>query len=248
MMSQSNKDSLIACAITLIALAMIVIGLMCGHLSFDVRNIAIEETPEIGLLSDEEQLIEPELIRELGEENASKHSSPAPAIMGNPDPDERENYKQITPGNNPKPAPPVKEKVSTKKEEKVKTDKPSVSNEEKQKVKSSVANKFPNDNGVQGGKSGSTGSGGTGTGIKGVASGRTFKGCPKPQVSLRHKTTVIVDVIINANGKVTSAKARSGPPADIRRACEAAARGASWSPKADSPSSKGSITFTITPK
>lgn len=248
MMKQPTKDSLIAGGITLFAVALLVILLVFGNLSFDMRQLAIDSTPEIGLMEEEEDFIEPELIRELGEENAVHHDAPAPATQGNPEPDIKDNTRQTTPGRNPKPAPPVEEKITETKEQPVKATKPPVSDDEKQKVKSTIANKFPGDNGVQGGKTGSSGAGGTGAGVQGVASGRTFKGCPKPQVSLRHKTTVVVDVVIDANGRVTSAKARGGAPADIRRACEAAARNATWSAKPDTPSSKGTITFTITPK
>lgn len=85
-------------------------------------------------------------------------------------------------------------------------------------------------------------------GITGNASGRTFKGCPKPDVTLRNKTTVTVSVVIDADGNVTSAKASGGSSAAIRRACEQAARGAKWSAKKGAGETRGSITFTITPR
>ena len=62
---------------------------------------------------------------------------------------------------------------------------------------------------------------------------------------------VEVRVTIDAAGKVVSATARSKSgkaSAAILRACEQAAKGARWSEDKDTPSAKGTLTFTITPK
>lgn len=247
MTPQEKRDSTLAAIITVIAALLLVLTLVFSSISYDIRELAQASTPEISMdIDEDEEFIEPELLQDLGEPDAVNNDAPAPAVKGDPKPDVKDNVCKVEPGKNPKPAPPVKEKVSTKKESDVKSTKPSVTDEERKEVTSKVSKGFGGTNGVKDGKNGSSGAGGTGTGIKGVASGRTFRGCPKPQVSLSHKMTVTVAVVINADGNVISAKARGGN-AEVRRACEAAARNAKWSAKADAPETKGTITFTITP-
>ena len=122
----------------------------------------------------------------------------------------------------------------------MKADEPSQTDKERQKATSSVANKFaPHNGSTEGSDKGTSGAGGTGVGVSGNAHGRSFISCPKPDVALRHKTIVTVNVVIDAAG--------SGS-ADIRRKCEAAARQARWSAKKGATSTRGSIRFTITPR
>lgn len=247
MTRQQKRDSLTAGAITLGAIALLFLLLIFGHISYDNSQLALDSTPEIGLIPDEEKFVEPELLRDLGEPDAVNHDQPAPAVKGDPKPDEIDNTRKVAKGENPKPAPQEDKKITGKKEQNVKATEPTLTDEEKKSVSSRMAKGFEGKNGVTDGKNGAAGSGGVGTGISGVASGRVFKGCPKPQVSLRHKVTVTVSVTINSDGAVIEARARGGASADIRRACEAAARKARWSAKPDAPTTKGSITFTITP-
>lgn len=248
MTERQKKDSLIAALITLLFMGLTVLTLFTCGLHFDGMELAGAATPEIALVPDEdEQLIEPELLRDLGEPDAVNHDAPAPAVKGEPKPAEEDNVRKVEPGKNPKPAPPEPKKVDSRKPSEVKSTTPSVTDEERKAVTSKMAKGFEGKNGVKDGKSGTSGAGGTGTGISGVASGRVFKGCPKPRVTLRHKVTVVVSVTIDAEGNVTSARAKGGAPADIRRACETAARSARWSSKPDVPVTNGTITFTITP-
>lgn len=249
MTPRERRDSLTAGAITLVATLLILLLLVFGHMSYPLRDMAQESQPEIGLLQDEEeQFIEPELLQELGEPDAVNHNAPAPAVKGEPEKDVVDNTRKVAKGENPKPAPQEDKRITSRKERPVKATEPTVTDEEKKKVTSTVAKGFQGKNGSKTGSSGATGAGGTGTGISGVAEGRVFKGCPKPQVSLRHKVTVVVAVTINAQGNVTSARARGGASADIRHACEAAARAARWSVKPDAPETRGTITFSITPR
>ncbi|MDE5808525.1 MAG: energy transducer TonB, partial [Muribaculaceae bacterium] len=159
-----------------------------------------------------------------------------------------ENTKLGEPGDNPKPTPQIEKKITQKAESPVKATEPPATTEEQSKISSAMANKFSGKNGTPGGKTGSNGSGGTGIGVSGTANGREFKGCPSPDVTLRHKTTVKVSVVIDAEGKVISATASGSADASIRRACEKAARAARWSAKKGAAETRGSITFTITPK
>lgn len=244
---QEKKDSMIASAVTFVAMLLIFLFLFFGAYSFSRELLAQESIPEIQP-EEEELFLQPEILKDLGEEHAMHHDAPAPAFKGEPEPSKTDNTKLVVPGKNPKPAPPVDRLVDSKKENDVKSTEPSITKEEKQKVTSSVAKGFSGRNGAVEGKNGTDGAGGTGMGIHGVASGRTFKGCPTPDVYLRHKTTVRVNVVIDADGNVISASASGGASAQIRRACEQAARGAKWSAKKGAGETRGTITFTITPR
>lgn len=245
-MTRQQKDKTTAAAITFVAMLIIIVALFLGGISFDSEQTAVKPVAE--LMPDEELFLEPEILKDLGEENAVRQDAPAEAFKGEPEHAETDNTKLVVKGDNPKPAPPVDKLVTTKKESPVQATEPSISKEEKQKVTSSVAKGFSSRNGSSEGKSGSSGAGGTGMGITGSASGRTFKGCPKPDVTLRNKTTVTVSVVIDSDGNVISAKASGGASASIRLACEQAAKGAKWSPKKGAGETRGSISFTITPR
>lgn len=248
-----KKDSVIAAAVTFtVALILLLVLFFCG-LTFDPSLLAVQSTPEISVetLPEEEEFLEPEIVRDLGEQNATVQDAPAPVAKGEPEPAPVENTKVVIPDQNPKPAPPVEKPINQKKESPVKATTPSQTDEEKQKVTSKLANKFGGANGTSTGSSGSSGAGGTGVGISGSVSGRTFKGCPKPNVELQNKVVVEVKVTIDANGRVTKATARSKSgkaSAAILSACEQAARGARWSEDKDTPSATGTLTFTITPR
>ncbi len=238
---------MLAAGITTVILLLILLALFFGSFSYDRPLLTRESIPEI--MPDEELFLEPDLLRDLGEEDATHQDAPAEAFKGEPEQASVENVKLVVKGENPKPAAPVEKLVSTTRESSVQTTEPSISKEEKQKVTSAVAKGFASRNGnAEGTSTESNGAGGQGVGISGNASGRRFLGCPKPEVSLRNKTTVTVTVVIDADGNVTSAKAGGGAGAAIRAACEQAARGAKWSAKKGASTTRGSITFTITPR
>ena len=244
-MKRYDKDRAIAAFITFIVALVILLTLFFGGISWDRQALAEASTPEI---MDEEVFIEPELV-ELGEENAVNHDKPAPAMKGEPDPAPEDKAEIIEPGPKPEPAPPKPKLNTQKKESKMKVEEPSQTDKERQKATSSVANKFSHRNGaVEGTDKGTSGAGGTGVGVSGNAHGRSFISCPKPDVALRHKTIVTVNVVIDAEGKVVEATAKGSADASIRRKCEAAARQARWSANKGATSTRGSITFTITPR
>lgn len=243
--SRQKKDSIIAAAATFLIALAILLFLFFSGLSFDKELMAQSSIPEP---EEEELFIEPELLEDLGEPDAVNHDSPAPAYKGEPEPAETDNTKLVVPGENPKPAPPVEKPTTQTKESPVKATTPSVTDEEKKKVTSSVAKGFSGRNGASEGKTGDNGAGGTGAGISGNANGRTFISCPKPDVTLQHPITVKVSVVIDASGKVTSASASGGADASIRRKCEQAARQAKWTEKKGAGDTRGTITFNIYPK
>lgn len=245
-----NKDSAIAAAVTFIVALALLLFLYFGGMRFDRALLAASSQPEV-MDPEEELFIEPEILNDLGEENATQNDEPAPSAAGEPEKAEEDNSKQSVLGKNPRPAPQAEKPVVQKKESPVKATEPPANSEEKKKATSKLANKFAPKNGTESGKTGGSGAGGAGIGISGSVTGRTFKGCPKPDVELQNKVVVEVKVVIDSEGRVTSATARSKSgkaSATILRACEQSARKARWSEDKDTPSARGSLTFTITPR
>lgn len=249
MNAQESKDQIIAGAVTL-AVAFVTV-LLLSLCSLTYTNLVAQKpnAPEIMVDEEEELFIEPEILKVKGEPDATSHDSPAPSIKGIPEEAPVENNRLVTPGKNPEKNITEEKLVSTKYDSPIKTREPSATNEEKQRVTSTVAKGFAPRNGSEEGQnSTANGAGGTGVGISGAATGRTFQGCPKPSVSLSHKTTVKVAIVIDAEGRVISASASGGASAEIRQACERAAMGARWSAKKGAGESRGTLTFTITPQ
>ena len=246
---REKKDSLIALTLTAVIMVLIALFLLGARLTF-YPPLTSDRTPaEMMLIEEEEEelFVEPELL-ELGEEKAVTHDAPAPSFKGQPAPAPEDHTELVVKDENPKPAPPVEKPITQKKESPVKATTPTATDKEKAKVTSSVAKGFAPRNGTETGKNSNSGAGGEGVGIQGSVRGRTFNGCPKPDVTLRHKTVVKVEVVVNEEGKVISASATGSADASIRRACEQAARQATWSAKKGAGDTHGSITFTITPR
>lgn len=239
------KEKGLAALLTfLLALALLLFLFFAG-LSYDREQLALDSTPEI--MDDEPVYIEPELMN-LGEPDAVTNDMPAPAVEGERNFAPEEN--PVTETNSeiksevPKPAP-----ITGQKPSEMKVAPPTSTDKEKKEASSAVAAGFSQSSGSrEGDNSGNAGAGGSGTGIKGEAVGRTFISCPTPDVSLRHKTIVKVNVVIDAEGNVTEAHASGSAVASIRQKCEAAAKRAKWSAKKGAGSTRGSITFTIIPR
>ena len=241
---RENKDRILAGALTLLCVLLILLGLFYGSVRWDRAMLAEVSTPEI--MEDEPIFIEPYLTT-FGEEDADAYEAPTESMQGDPIPAEVPQPRVDNTGTvkktTPTPAPPVK------------SEKPEVSPElknsekERKAAADAVASVFGSGSGsAKNASEGASGAGGTGTlGISGTAHGRTFLNCPLPDVKLRHKTIVTVNVVIDAAGNVTEAKASGSADASIRRKCEEAARKAKWSAKKGASDTRGSITFTITP-
>lgn len=245
MTSQEKKDKGIAAGVTMLVALAILLWLFFTGLSWDREKLAAASIPEEA--QEEELFLDPELLN-LGEEDATANDQPAPNPLGEPEPAPVDNNRLIEPGENPKPAPPQPKMVSTPKESEVKSTEPTVTDKERQKITSSMSNKFSGKNGKPDGKNGSNGSGGDGIGVQGFARGRAFQGCPKPYLESNHKLTVTVNVVVDESGRVTHATAAGGASATIRRACEQAALKARWSAKKGAGETRGTLTFTITPQ
>jgi len=243
-MHREQKDRLIALIATAATVGVLMVILFFGSIKWDrdaLSRVSVEDESE-----DEELFIDPELV-DLGEMEAPATDAPAPSELGEPEKAEEDNPDPVEKGDNPKPAPMVEKKVTQHNESPVKTSEPSATEKEKKRVTSKVADSFSGRNGKTDGKFGHTGSGDAGVGVSGNARGRTFLGCPKPEVELSRRTLVTVDITVDESGRVVSASARGSANAQIRRKCEQSARQARWSKKPGAGITPGTITFTITP-
>lgn len=245
---REHRDSIIAALVTLLAVGLLLVWLLVASLRYDDRLAASSRNPE---LEEDEIFLDPELLleqhKDAGEPDAVANDAPAAPIKGEPAPAPEEHPKTVVSADNPSPS-PEQELISSNQESPVQTVAPDHKKEE-EKVATSMAGKFGAKPGSVTGKFESTGgSDGVASGVTGKMAGRKFLGCPLPDVSLAHKTTVTVSITVDADGNVLSATASGAATRDIRRKCEQAAMKARWSAKKGAPSTRGSITFTIIPK
>ena len=243
-----RRDSLIAAFVTFVAIGVVLVWLLVATLHYDERMAASTENPQ---LEEDEIFLDPELLLQnkhsVGEPDAISKDTPAPEIKGEPKPAQEEQPHTVITGDNTTPSPEQK-LISSTEESPVQTVAADKKKEE-EKVASSMAGKFNSKPGsVQGKFDSPGGSEGVGSGVTGKMSGRQFLGCPLPDVSLSHKTTVTVSITVDADGKVMTANASGAATREIRKKCEQAAMQAKWSPKKGATSTRGSITFTIIPK
>ena len=245
---KSVNDRYIAGGVTLVCGALIILLLLfCNMGNIERRLMAEASTPE----PEEEELLmlEPELdLSAPGEENQLPEAGEAPLPQGEPDPaDEPQPEKPeiVRPGKNEKAA-PVTEPVQTQ-------SKPAPANvtenrattAEEKRLKSMESRfKSPNNGAAQGKNAAVNGNGKVST--AGSLYGRGFNGCTTSRVEVSGRVVVKVNVKVNDEGKVTSAKAVSGPAA-YHAVCEKWARSATWTPQKGAPVASGSITFTINP-
>ncbi len=248
-MNKSERtDSLIAAFVTLLAVALMLVWLLVATLRYDEKMAAHSENPQ---LEEDEIFLDPELLLEnhksVGEPDAIANDAPAAEVKGEPAPAPVEQPHTVLSGENTLPS-PEETLITSNADSPVQTAPPDKKKEE-QKVATSMAGKFGAKPGSVAGKFDSPGgSDGAASGVTGKMSGRQFLGCPLPDVSLAHKTTVTVSITVDADGKVMTATASGAATREIRKKCEQAAMQARWSAKKGATSTRGSITFTIIPK
>lgn len=248
-METSSRDRLIALAVTALAVILTVLILLLTGLHYDER---LSKNQNPALIDDEEVFLDPELLleqhKDIGEEHSEVEDEAAQVMKGEPEPAETEQPQTVNTGDNTKPAP--EQKLIVRQEESAVTNASSDRKKEEEKVATSMKGKFSGKSGSVAGKFDSAGSSESagGSGVTGRMSGRKFLGCPLPNVTLSHKTTVTVSITVDADGNVTSATASGATTGEIRRKCEEAARQARWSAKKGAASTRGTITFTIIPK
>ncbi len=246
--ANQRKDSVIAAIVTFLAVGLMLLWLLVATLHYDERMAANTQNPQ---LEEEEIFLDPELLLEthqsIGEQDAVNNDAPAPEVKGEPAPAPVEQPHTVISGENTVPS-SEQTLVTSTQESAVQTVAPDKKKEE-EKVATSMAGKFGAKPGsVQGKFDSPAGSDGAASGVTGKMSGRQFLGCPLPDVSLAHKTTVTVSITVDAEGKVMTATASGAATREIRKKCEQAAMQARWSAKKGATSTRGSITFTIIPK
>ena len=242
------RDRLIAAIVTFLAVGLMILWLLVATLRYDERLAAHSENPQ---LEEDEIFLDPELLLEnnksVGEPDAIAADAPAAEVKGEPAPAPVEQPHTVISGESNVQS-PEQTLIASEAESPVQTVAPDHKKED-EKVATSMAGKFSSKPGSAQGKFDSTGgSDGVASGVPGKMSGRQFLGCPLPDVSLAHKTTVTVSITVDAAGKVMTATASGAATREIRRKCEQAAMQARWSEKKGAPSTRGSITFTIIPK
>lgn len=248
MKPSERRDSLIAAIVTFLAVGLLLVWLLVATLHYDERMAASFQNPQ---LEEDEIFLDPDLLldnkKSIGEPDATDNDAPAPEVKGEPAPAPVEQTHTVNTGDNTVPS-AEQELINSAKESQVQTVAPDRKKEEA-KVATSMAGKFKSNPGsVQGKFDSPGGSDGAGSGVSGKMSGRQFLGCPLPDVSLAHKTTVTVSITVDAEGRVMTATASGAATREIRRKCEQAAMQARWSEKKGVPSTRGSLTFTIIPK
>lgn len=251
-MTQQTYDRIIAAVITAVIASLILIALFMSGMSFE-RDALSQNTSTEQPMEEEEFFIEPlPLVEDPGEpdpEVADAGAQEAPAEQGEPDPAPVDNNKIVVNGENDKPAPQRPKPITQTKPSPVKVTEPKKTDKPESRVTSKVASGFAGKNGAVDGKPGGQGTGGVGTSaVKGSSRGRGFISCPKPNVSLKQKVVIVVNVTINENGNAISARATGSAERYLRVACEQAALKSKWDPKKGAGNVQGVITFTITPK
>lgn len=244
MTPREKKDSAIAAGVTALAALLIFLALYFGAVNSDRALMAEASIPEPA--QEEITFLEPELdLKDPGNEDGEVVADDAPLPKGEPEPAPEEQPVRTEPGKNPKPQPVVEKHAVQKKPSPVKEADNSLSDADSKRLKS-MKGKFNSPNGAPDGHNGQANGQGHAN-ARGSLSGRRFMGCPTSDVKVRQRVTVVVRVKVNADGRVTSAHATSGP-SEYYSTCERWARKARWSAKEGAPEASGTITFTITPR
>lgn len=239
--------------VTLIVAILLMVLLMGIHLSAP----RVEQPPKGESLSmdplaeqPEEMFIEP-ILQDPGEENPEEGVEDAPMPQGTPDQADQPSDKLVVNGPNPNKNDESEPKVATKNPSTVKTTTPSEKKQEDSRIASTMKGKFSPHNGKEEGKgsSASSGKGGQGTGVSGtMGNGRRLEHYTLPSdFSINKKTVIKVEVMVNAQGRVESAKSLSGS-GSLARMCEKYSLQTRWTPKKGAPLARGVITWTLVPK
>lgn len=249
---RERKTAIIAAAVTFGA-ALVILLLLFILTVGDTRG-ALAETSIPEIQDDEEIFLDPDLlvIDNPGDEAEQTVDEAAPQPPGEPDPAEEEQPVKVTKNPEPPKEPPVTNKpkqVADNRESDVKTSTPRLSEEEEKRLASMSGKLKTDNNGSRSGReSADAGSGGDGVAASGSVNGRKMISCPTWKVRLTQKTTVKVNIMVDADGNVTSATAVSGGTPNLRKECEKMARGSKWTKKAGASPASGTISFTITPQ
>lgn len=252
-----DPNRLIAAVGTLIVALLLLMVLLLVHMPLPSTspNHPENKTLEMAALEPDEtpEFIEPLLLEDAGELDATQQTDPAPVPDGVPDEAPVPQNKRVVNGENPTPNPSSERLVTTTKPSTKQTADPTPKETPDSRIAANMKGQFSPHNGQPGGSStpsAQSGSGGTGSGVSGtLKGGRKLINCPLPTVSLRQKVVIKVEVYVNAAGKVTEANVISGSSdAALREKCRQASLKATWTPQPDAPRTRGVITWTLVPK
>jgi len=251
-----EPNRLIAAVATLIVALLLLLLLLLVHFHLPQRDSDLppsELTMSAIEPDDAEQFIEPLLLDNAGEQDATDNTDPAPVPDGVPDLAPKPNNKKVVNGENPTQNPSQERLVSSRNKSSRKTAEPDKKNEPDSRIADNMKGQFSPHNGRSGGSStpsAQSGSGGKGTGVSGsMKGGRKLLSCPVPSVTLRQRVVIKVEVYVNAEGRVTEANVISGSSdPSLREKCRQASLKARWTPKSDAPRTRGVITWTLVPK
>lgn len=254
-MKRPSTGQNVALGVTLIVALLLLIFLTATRLHLSGKqtesareNITMAEIEPEDL---QEMLIEP-ILQDAGEPAESEDLSSAPIPQGEPEQAPVNNDKLVVNGKNPVPNPSAEKVVSAKSPSPAKTAAPSEKDQPDSRISSTMKGQFSSTNGKPGGNgaTASSGNGGNASGVSGtMGNGRKLEYWVLPTVTLTQKTVVTVKVMVNADGKVTSATAQPGPAsAALKEICRKASLNTRWTPKKGAPPASGTIIWTLVPK
>lgn len=247
-----RRSRLVAAVLTALIAALIVVVLCVSSMGWDSSRLAENAVADTAMTEEEDVFLEPELL-ETGDNSPVPADEAAPVPTGEPEQAETPVERPVAKADNPRHNAETERLVSSKAESPVKTVRPSARDEEEALVSSKMKNKFNAKNGRSDGRGTQAGSGGSGSGAAGRLRGRTFLGCPEPKVEVPRSVSIVVNVTVDAEGRVTAASfgSDSGPGAGntrLREACVRQSRKARWSAKEGAPPARGTLTWHLLPR
>lgn len=248
---QRYKDKLIAVGVTLGVVIAIVLVLCFAAMRYEAHLVQASPTPDV--VMDEEMFIEPEIIdlNHDGEDlitnaDASQKVEESPAA-GMPDPSPTPQPQARPKSTNPDPNAPKRDTPATQQTPSpVKTTPAPTSKEDEKRLSALTGMKNANNGSDTSHKQTSEGEKQGDVNASGSVSGRKMLSCPSRPTKIKEPVKVVVRIVVDADGKVKSARATSGPAA-YRSLCEGWARASQWTPRENAPDASGSITFNIRP-
>lgn len=247
-----DPEQITAAIATLIAILLLIVVLMVVKINTTPPAPA-EPQPQPPVLAaddmEEEEFVDA-VLEDQGVEDATDTQADA-LPSGEPEQSPTPVNKQVVNGPAKEPTKSNENLVSQKTTSPVETTPASKKDSPDSKISSNVKNAFSPHNGLESGKPQSSGTGGESIGAaSGNVNGRDFLGCePAPKVRLTGPVTVIVDIVVDENGKVIEASYRSGTSdTSIRNACVRASYNARWTAKKGSKRTPGTLTWRLKPR
>lgn len=246
-----NPEQITAAIATIIIMLMLAVVLLLVKINTTPPAPA-EPQPQPPVLAAED--VEEEFIDAVLEEQGAEDATDTQADAlpsGEPEQSPTPVNKQVVNGPAKEPTKSTENLVSQRTPSLVETTPASKKDSPDSKISSNVKNAFSPHNGTDNGKPQSSGTGGESIGAaSGNVNGRDFLGCePAPKVRLTAAVTVIVDIVVDENGKVIEASYRSGTSdTSIRNACVRASYNARWTAKKGSKRTPGTLTWRLKPK